>query len=46
MIDFKRYVALAVVASSIRHIGDMLWQQDVERERRAIKRNSKHQQAA
>ncbi|SFM36558.1 ISNCY family transposase [Nitrosomonas communis] len=45
---FKRYVALAIVARNIRRIGDILWQQDMERERKAIKRNLKlkHQQAA
>jgi hypothetical protein len=43
---FKRYVALAIVARNIRRIGDILWQQEVERERKAIKRNLKHQQAA
>lgn len=43
---FKRYVALAIVARNIRRIGDILWQQDVERERKAIKRNLKYQQAA
>ena len=43
---FKRYVALAIVARNIRRIGDMLWQRDVERERKAIKRNLKYQQAA
>ncbi|AKH37263.1 hypothetical protein AAW31_04720 [Nitrosomonas communis] len=43
---FKRYVALAIVARNIRRIGNILWQQDVERERKAIKRNLKHQQAA
>jgi len=43
---FKRYVALAIVTRNIRRIGDILWQQDVERERKAIKRNLKYQQAA
>jgi hypothetical protein len=43
---FKRYVALAIVTRNIRRIGDMLWQQDVERERKAIKRNLKYPQAA
>ncbi len=43
---FKRYVALAIIARNIRRIGDMLWQQDVERERKAIARNLKHRQAA
>lgn len=43
---FKRYVALAIVARNIRRIGDILWQQDVERERKAIKRKLKYQQAA
>jgi len=43
---FKRYVALAVVARNIRRIGDILWQRDVKRERRTIKRNLKYQQAA
>ncbi|AKH39713.1 MULTISPECIES: ISNCY-like element ISNco1 family transposase [Nitrosomonas] len=38
---FKRYVALAIVARNIRRIGDILWQQDVERERKAIKRHLK-----
>ena len=46
MDGFKRYVALAIVARNIRRIGDILWQQDEERERKAIKRNLKHQQAA
>jgi hypothetical protein len=46
MEGFKRYVALAIVARNIRRIGDMLWQQDVARERKAIKRNSKHRQVA
>lgn len=44
--SYKRYVALAVVTRNIRRIGDILWQQDVERERKARKRNLKHQQAA
>jgi hypothetical protein len=43
---FKRYVALAIVVRNIHRIGDILWQQDVERERKAIKRHLKHQQAA
>lgn len=43
---FKRYVALAIVARNIRRIGDILWQRDAERERKAIKRNLKYQQAA
>lgn len=43
---FKRYVALAIITRNIRRIGDMLWQQDVERERKAIARNLKHRQAA
>ncbi|PTR04619.1 hypothetical protein C8R30_103137 [Nitrosomonas nitrosa] len=43
---FKRYVALAIVARNIRRIGDILWQQDVERKRKAIKRKLKYQQAA
>ncbi|WP_302848305.1 ISNCY family transposase [Nitrosomonas sp. Nm34] len=36
---FKRYVALAIVSRNIRRIGDMLWQQEVERKRRTIKHN-------
>ena len=43
---FKRYVALAIVARNIRRIGDILWQQDVERKRKAIKRKLKYQPAA
>jgi hypothetical protein len=35
--DFKRYVALAIIARNIRRIGDMLWQQDVKRERQSYK---------
>lgn len=31
---FKRYVALAVVARNIHRLGDILWQQDAEREKR------------
>jgi hypothetical protein len=46
MVGFKRYVALAIVASNIRRIGDILWQQDVKRECKAIKRNLKHQPTA
>ena len=42
----KRYVALAVVTRNIRRIGDILWQQDVERERKASRRNLKDRQAA
>jgi hypothetical protein len=43
---FRRYVALAVVTRNIRRIGDILWQQDVERERKANKRDLKYRQAA
>jgi hypothetical protein len=43
---FKRYVALAIVTRNIRRIGDILWQQDVERERKAIERNLKRRLAA
>lgn len=31
---FKRYVALAVLARNIHRLGDILWQQDIARERR------------
>ena len=31
---FKRYVALAVLARNIHRIGDLIWQQDLARERR------------
>ena len=31
---FKRYVALAVVARNIHRIGQIVWQQDQEREQR------------
>ncbi len=43
---FKRYVALAIVTRNIHRIGDILWQQDVERERKANKRDLKYQRAA
>src|SRR5512139_375168 len=43
---FKRYVALAVVTRNIHRIGDILWQQDVERERKASRRNLKNRQTA
>lgn len=43
---FKRYVALAIVARNIRRIGDILWQQDVARARKASARDSKHRRAA
>lgn len=43
---FKRYVALAVVARNIRRIGDILWQQDAARARRANARKQKYRRAA
>lgn len=43
---FKRYVALAIVARNIRRIGDILWQQDVARARKASARDSKHRRVA
>lgn len=43
---FKRYVALAMVTRNIRRIGDILWQQDVERVRKVIRRNLKYQRTA
>jgi hypothetical protein len=46
MVGFKRYVALAIVARNNRRIRDILWQQDVERECKAIKYNLQHLQAA
>ncbi|SCZ86247.1 hypothetical protein NSMM_500047 [Nitrosomonas mobilis] len=43
---FKRYVAPAIVARNIHLIGDILWQQDVERERKANTQHSKYRQMA
>ncbi len=43
---FKRYVALAIVARNIRRIGDILWQQDVERGRKAKEQRLKYRWAA
>jgi len=43
---FKRYVALAIVTRNIHRIGDILWQQDLERERKVNARHSKHRQTA
>lgn len=43
---FKSYVALAIVTRNIRRIGDILWHQDVERQRKAMRRNLKYQAAA
>jgi len=43
---FKRYVALAVVTRNIRRMGDILWQQDVERERKTKERYLKYRSAA
>ncbi len=43
---FKRYVALAIVTRNIHRIGDILWQQDVERERKANAQHSKRRQTA
>jgi hypothetical protein len=43
---FKRYVALAIVTRNIRRMGDILWQQDVERERKAKERYLKYRSAA
>ena len=43
---FKRYVSLAIVARNIRRIGDILWQQDVARARKANARDSKHRRTA
>lgn len=43
---FKRYVALAIVTRNIHRIGDILWQQDVARERKANARNLNRRQTA
>ena len=43
---FKRYVALAIVTRNIHRIGDILWQQDLERERKANAQQSKYRQTA
>jgi IS5 family transposase len=43
---FKRYVALAIVTRNIRRMGDILWQQDVERARKAKEKSLKCQRAA
>jgi len=43
---FKRYVALAIVACNIHRIGDILWQQDMERGRKVNAQHSKYQQTA
>lgn len=43
---FKRYVALAIVTRNIHRIGDILWQQDVKRERKANAQHSKRRQTA
>ena len=43
---FKRYVALAIVTRNIHRIGDILWQQDVARERKANARYLNRRQAA
>jgi len=43
---FKRYVALAIVTRNIRRMGDILWQQDVERERKAKEKSLKYQRTA
>ncbi len=43
---FKRYVALAIVARNMRGIGDILWQQDVERGRKAKAQRLKYRWAA
>jgi len=44
--SFKRYVALAIVTRNIHRIGDILWQQDVARERKANARYLNRRQAA
>ena len=43
---FKRYVALAIVTRNIRRMGDILWQQDVERARKAKEKSLKYQRTA
>jgi transposase, IS5 family len=43
---FKRYVALAIVTRNIRRIGDILWQQEVELDRKAKERDLKYRQTA
>ena len=43
---FKRYVALAIVTRNIRRIGDILWQQDVARARKANARKQKYRRTA
>ncbi len=43
---FKRYVALAIVTRNIHRMGDILWQQDLERERKANAQRSKYRQTA
>ena len=43
---FKRYVALSVVARNIRRTGDILWQQDVARARKANARKQKYRRTA
>jgi hypothetical protein len=42
----ERYVSLAVVARNIRRIGDILWQRDVARARKANARKVKYRRAA
>ncbi|SCZ86715.1 hypothetical protein NSMM_690006 [Nitrosomonas mobilis] len=44
--SFKRYVAPAIVARNIHRIGDILWQQDVEREQKTNAQHSKYRQMA
>lgn len=43
---FKRYVPLAIATSNIHRMGNILWRQDVERERRTKERSIKHRRAA
>jgi transposase, IS5 family len=43
---FKRYVALAIVTRNIRRIGDILWQQEVELDRKVKELNLKYRQTA
>ncbi len=43
---FKRYVALATVARNIHRMEGILWQQDLERKYKSIKRNLKRRLTA
>lgn len=43
---FKRYCCTGIVTRNIRRMGDILWQQDVERARKTKEKSLKYQRAA